>query len=276
MKNIMSIMWSVDPIIFQAGPVRVAYYGLLFAGGLAISYYIMAWIFKLEKEPIKNLDRFAMFTILGAIIGARLGHILFYGPYFGANGYLSNPLSMLKVWEGGLASHGGALGILISIAIYQRKSTRSYIWLLDKIAIPTALTGAMIRFGNLMNSEIYGAPTDLPWGFRFMRENLIYGTPLDQIVPKHPTQIYESLAYLLIFVFLVFLFKRNYKTLAEGKLLGYFFILVFGVRFFVEFIKYHQSDLVGMESLLNMGQLLSLPMVAIGFYLIFRKKNKAV
>jgi prolipoprotein diacylglyceryl transferase len=263
MNNILSIVWDVDPIIFQVKGLRVAYYGLLFAGGLAISYYIMQWIFKKEKEPIEKLDRFAMFTIIGAVLGARFGHILFYDPIY----YWNHPMEILKVWHGGLASHGGAIGIFIAIAIYQRKSERSYLWLLDKIAIPTALTGAMIRLGNLMNSEIYGEPTDLPWGFIFKRMN--------ETVPMHPTQIYESLGYLAIFIFLFFYYKKNYATVNDGKILGFFFVLVFGLRFFVEFIKYQQSAMIaGTESVLTMGQYLSIPIVLVGFYLIFRKKSK--
>ena len=175
--------------------------------------------------------------------------------------YLSNPLEILKIWHGGLASHGAAVGILISLYYFSKKNKRPYLWILDRIAIVVALAGFFIRMGNLMNSEIYGIETNLPWGFVFIRDG--------QIVPKHPTQIYEALSYLLIFVLLYFIYKKKGEGVKQGLLFSLFMILLFSVRFFIEFIK---EDQVRFEQgmYLNMGQWLSIPFVLMGLFLLFR------
>jgi prolipoprotein diacylglyceryl transferase len=193
---------------------------------------------------------------LGTVIGARLGHCLFYEPEY----YLSNPIEILKIWRGGLASHGAALGILLALYLWTRKFKKKFVWILDRIVIVVALGGAFIRLGNLMNSEIYGVETSLPWGFIFIR-NL-------EMVPKHPTQIYEALTYFLIFALLIWIYFRSDGKPRKGMLFSLFLILVFGMRFLIEFIKEDQVDFEqGMA--LNMGQWLSIPFVLLGSGLLF-------
>jgi prolipoprotein diacylglyceryl transferase len=200
--------------------------------------------------------------ILGTVIGARLGHCLFYSPGY----YLSNPLEILMVWKGGLASHGATIGILIALYLYTKKKKENILWLLDRIVIVTAIGGASVRFGNLFNSEIIGKATDVPWAFIF--------TSVDDI-PRHPAQLYESIAYIILFFILLFLYIKKWKQLNRGFLFGLFLILLFSSRFFIEFYKENQS---GFEAgmLLNMGQVLSIPFIITGVIFIFRSlKSKA-
>ena len=262
------ITWTAKPEIFEIGNFAVRWYGVLFASGFLAGYYFMSRFFNKEGIPIKVLDQLTTYMVLATIIGARLGHCLFYEPAY----YLQHPVEILKIWEGGLASHGGAIGILIALVIFSRKNKLSYLWVLDRIAIVTALAGFFIRWGNLMNSEIYGKPTDVSWGFIFANA----GNPAEATQPRHPTQIYEALSYLLIFIFLRWLYYRSNGKPAEGKLISLFMILVFGVRFFVEFLKEPQVSFE-QSMALNMGQLLSLPFVVLGvagYYLAAKKSRK--
>ena len=257
----LAVTWGPSPVIFSIpeifsiGPFPIRYYSILFVSGFIIGYYIFLRFFKREGLPEHILDPL-LYTLLGsAVVGARLGHCLFYEPGY----YLARPIEIFKVWEGGLASHGGAIAILIAIWFYVRKYGRKYnfdyLWLMERIGIATALAGALIRFGNLMNSEIYGNPTTLPWGFIFV----IRG----EIIPKHPTQLYESLAYLAIFGILMLLYWKYLPKLKKGTLFGLFLIGVFGARFLIEFVKEPQVAFEqGMT--LNMGQLLSIPLILIG------------
>ncbi len=259
---ISAITWNVEPEIFRIGSFAIRWYGLLFALGFVFGYIIMGSIFKKEKTPQKLLDTLTMYMVIGTVAGARLGHCLFYEPEF----YLSHPLNILKIWEGGLASHGAAVGILIALYFFSRKAKKSYLWIIDRVVIVVALAGFFIRMGNLMNSEIYGVETSLPWGFIFVR----WG----ETVPKHPTQIYEALSYLLIFVLLYAIYLRKGTKLKDGYIFGLFLILLFSARFLIEFIKEPQ---VGFEDnmMLNMGQLLSIPFVLLGIViLIWSKKQK--
>jgi len=264
-----SITWSAEPEIFQIGNYAIRWYGVLFALGFAIGYFIMLNFFRKEKIPVKLLDQLTTYMVIATVIGARLGHCLFYEPAY----YLSRPLEILKVWEGGLASHGAAIAILLAVYIFARKNKVSYWWAMDRIAVVTALAGFFIRMGNLMNSEIFGRPTSLPWGFIY--ENASKSSDVDLSLPRHPTQIYEGLAYLLIFVILMLIYYRKNGKPREGSLISLFVLLIFGVRFFIEFLKEPQ---VGFEKgmALNMGQLLSIPLIiagAAGLFLIFRKKS---
>lgn len=255
------VHWNVNPEIFNIGPLSVRWYGLLFAASFYFGYILFTRFFKLEKVPIEVLDKLTIYMAIGTIAGARIGHCFFYEPDY----YLSHPLEIFAIWHGGLASHGAAVGILIAIYYFSKKEKKPFLWTMDRIVIVGALSGFLIRLGNLMNSEIYGVATNLPWGFIFVREN--------ETLPKHPTQIYESLAYLLIFIFLLRLYyKANGKPKA-GLIFGLFFILVFSFRFFVEFIKNEQVDFEkGMA--LNMGQILSIPIVIAGFILLWRSLTK--
>ncbi len=202
--------------------------------------------------------------IFGTVIGARLGHCLFYNPTY----YLSNPIEIIKVWEGGLASHGAAIGIIIAIYLFSnKKKNYSMLWILDRIVIVVALAGTFIRLGNLFNSEIIGIPTDVSWAFIF--------TAVDN-VPRHPAQLYESIAYLIIFVILFFVYYKGIEKNRTGLLFGLFLVLVFSFRFFIEFVKENQSGFeAGMA--LNMGQLLSIPFIIAGIVFIsksFKPKAK--
>jgi phosphatidylglycerol---prolipoprotein diacylglyceryl transferase len=252
------IHWDVSPEIFNLGPLSVRWYGLLFASGFLIGYYIGEKMFRSENVKQKWVDNLFFYIIIGTIVGARLGHVFFYGWDY----YSQNPGEIIKIWHGGLASHGGAVGIIIALLIYSRAVTkRSVWWTIDRIAVPTALVGAFIRLGNLMNSEIYGIQTDLPWGFIFERNN--------EVVPKHPTQIYEALAYLIAFGVLMYLYWRTRAKYKQGLLTGVFFILIFVSRFLIEFIKEDQEAFeAGM--MFNLGQWLSIPFILLGVFLIYR------
>ena len=259
MEILNFIHWNVSPEIFSIGPIHVRWYGLMFAIGFLVGYQQVEKMFKFEKENLKWLDSLFVYIIVATVIGARLGHVFFYSWDY----YSQHPGEILLIWEGGLASHGGTLGIFIALIIWSKKvSRRSVFWVIDRVVVPTALVAAMIRFGNLMNSEVYGVQTSMPWGFIFERN---YET-----VPKHPTQIYESLSYIATYVICLFLYwkmpKVKYK---EGLISGAFFVMIFLSRFFVEFVKEDQEAFeAGM--LLNMGQLLSIPFVIGGIWLMVR------
>jgi prolipoprotein diacylglyceryl transferase len=260
------IPWDVNPEIFRIGSFAVRWYGLLFASAFLFGYIIMGKIFKNENLSDTVLDRLTIYMIVGVIVGARLGHCFFYEPGY----YLSNPLEIIKIWKGGLASHGAAIGILLAIWLFVRKEKKDYTWALDRIAIVVALAGVFIRTGNLMNSEIYGVETTLPWGFVFLRDG--------QNAPRHPTQIYEALAYLSIFILLYKLYWRKKGEHIQGTLISLACMLIFTARFFIEFLKREQVDFeIGMA--LNMGQLLSIPFIILGagwLYYSLRNKKRAI
>lgn len=250
------IHWNVSPEIFSLGPIHVRWYGLMFAVGFLFGYNHVEKMFKHENIDLKWLESLFIYLIVATIVGARLGHVFFYGWDY----YSKNPIEILFVWQGGLASHGGVLGIIIAMFIWSKKvSKRSILWVLDRVVVPSILVGALIRFGNLMNSEIYGNPTTLPWGFIFERN--------DETVAKHPTQIYESLSYLVGFGVLLYMYWKTKAKDYQGMLVGVFFIMVFTARFFIEFIKEVQEPFEKDMSLL-MGQWLSIPFILIGIILV--------
>ena len=257
------IHWNVSPDIFSIGPVTIRWYGLLFALSFIVGYQLMLVIFKKEHKTENDLNDLVWYMILGVVIGARLGHCFFYNPRY----YLTNPLEILQVWKGGLASHGAAIGILTAIYLYVRKRKgMTFLWVMDRVVITVALSGFFIRMGNLFNSEIIGKATNASWGFIF--------ESVDNI-PRHPAQLYESIAYLLIFVFLLVLYFRTDGKTKPGLIFGLFLILVFLFRFCIEFLKENQSSFEnGMA--LNMGQLLSIPLILFGIYLLFRKDKKII
>ena len=245
------IPWDVDPEIFRIGNFAVRWYGLLFASSFLFGYMILKKAFKNEGIKEEVLDRLTVYVALGTIIGARLGHCLFYEPSY----YLSHPLEILMVWHGGLASHGAAIGILLSLWLFVRKERKPFLWIIDRVVIVVALAAVLIRTGNLMNSEIYGVETTLPWGFVFLRNG--------ETAPKHPTQIYEALAYLVTFVLLISMYWRKKGEIIPGLSFSIFLIMIFAFRIFVEFVK---EDQVGFEAGMkfNMGQWLSVPLVVFG------------
>jgi phosphatidylglycerol---prolipoprotein diacylglyceryl transferase len=258
---ILSIIWNPSPEIFEIGHFAIRWYGLFFALSFFFGYLIMLRFFAKEDVPVKLLDELTTYMIIGTIVGARLGHVFFYEPSW----YLAHPVKIFQVWEGGLASHGAGIGIILSILIFSYIRKKPFLWVIDRIVIVVALAGFLIRMGNLMNSEIYGLPTTLPWGFQFLRST----TPSDGLLPRHPTQIYEGISYLVIFFILWSCYYRKNGKPAPGFLFGLFMVLVFGMRFLIEFIKEPQ---VGFEHnlSLNMGQLLSIPFVIAGSIFIYR------
>lgn len=252
------IVWNPDPELIHIGIFHIRFYGLMFAIGFWLGFNIMAKIFKREDAPEEWLGWLLMWTVLGTLIGARLGHVFFYE----WDWYSQHPEHIWRIWEGGLASHGGTIGVMIGIFLFSwLNSKRSPLWTFDRIVIPIALVGALIRMGNLMNSEIYGCPTTLPWGFIFVRGYEYPGQPC------HPTQIYEALCYLALFGLLMWMYWKKNAQQRPGLIFGVFFIILFGTRFLIEFIK---NDQVAREATmtLNLGQQLSIPFIIIGIGLV--------
>ncbi len=270
-----SITWDVDPWLIKFGNnFGIRWYGLLFACAFLFGYLIFQKFFKKEGFSTELLDQLTLYVALGTVLGARLGHCLFYD----ASYYLKNPLEIFAIWRGGLASHGAAIGILIALFLYIKKYKISFLWLIDRISVVTALGGAFIRIGNLMNSEIYGKPTTLPWGFRFVKDHSrinfydpVTGALLGKHLPCHPTQLYEAISYLIIFVILFYIIRKYGNKIKNGLIFSIFLITLFTARFFIEYLKYEQSEFeIEMINNLNMnmGQLLSLPFIALGIILL--------
>lgn len=257
------ITWEASPEIVSIGPLTLRWYGLLFALGFLIGLYVVKAMFKVENAPEEWLDKAFVYVVVGAVVGARLGHVFFYDW-----GYYSQHLSEIPaVWKGGLASHGGAIGIILALWIFSRLvSKKSILWILDKVVVPTALAGCFIRLGNLMNSEIVGLPSEAPWAFLFVNAR-----PPFNDVPRHPVQLYESISYLISFFILFGLYWRTDLRKKLGFFFGLFLVLIFGFRIIMEYFKVSQG---GFESAFNnalsTGQLLSIPFVLIGLYFMFR------
>lgn len=266
------INWNASPEIIE-GWRTPNWYGLLFVSGLIIGFYVIRKIFKKEGTSEAVLDKLVMYMVLATIIGARLGHVLFYGPYFeGENGYFSNPVNIFKVWEGGLASHGAAIAIFIALWLFSKKVTKTPIlWILDRMAAPITIGAAFIRLGNLVNGEIVGDVTTVPWGFRFMRNdcNPPFDCSWDQIPVRHPAQLYEAICYVFIFVVLLFLYWKKEMWRKPGFIFGLFLTLLFIARFLVEFVKLGQTERDD-TLFLNTGQLLSIPFILIGIYFLWK------
>lgn len=262
-----AINWNVNPDLITIGSLHIRYYSLFFVIGFWLGYRLFVYFYKREDLPVSLLDPLLFTLIVCTIVGARLGHVLFYQPDY----YLAHPAEIFKIWHGGLASHGGAIAILIGLWWYARHYGKKYrfdfLWILDRIGIAIAFAGMFIRLGNLMNSEIYGDVTDLPWGFVFLRNG--------EIFPKHPTQLYEALAYLILGIALLMLYRYRLGRLKRGFLFGLFLTGLFGARFLIEFIKEPQVEFEQTMTL-NMGQLLSIPFVIAGIILMIRSRYIAV
>lgn len=280
--NLLYIVWNQDPVMFELFGRGIRWYGFLLAMGFFLGYLILARVMKKEGHKQEVIDKLAIFVIIGVVAGLRLGHCLFYNPVH----YLTHPLEILYVWEGGLASHGGAAGILLAVWLYSRKIKMHFLKLLDRVALIVPLAGGMVRIGNLMNSEIYGVQTTVPWAFKFMknREDLLpafnasggkceitdFNCMADYWIPRHPTQLYEGIFYLIMFVVFYFIFKKFIAKWKEGTFLGWFVTVLFVFRYIIEFTKVDQVEFEGWTESIRMGQLLSIPFILLGLFFLAR------
>ncbi|MCF2445517.1 prolipoprotein diacylglyceryl transferase [Dyadobacter sp. CY345] len=268
------IIWDVNPEIFTIpeflgfGPFPVRWYGLLFAAGFLIGQQIMIHIFKKEKKPLEDIDALTLYMVISTVVGARVGHFLFYEPEV----LFKNPLEVILPPYAGLASHGAVIGIVTGLYLYSRsrKATgQTFLWVADRMVILVALAGSFIRLGNLMNSEIVGRPTDVAWGFIFMKN-----TEFLQI-PRHPAQLYESISCFVLFFILLALWNKFKEQTPRGLLVGIFFVWVFTLRFLYEFLKENQEAFEANYAL-NMGQILSIPVVLLGLFFIIQSRKHAI
>jgi len=268
------IIWDIDPEIVNLFGFSIRYYGVFFVGGLILSIYILGWIFKKENLPPENIQKLSVYGMIGIMAGARLGHCLFYEPAY----YLAHPVEIILpikflpdggfkiIGFHGLASHGGALGMIIGVLFYVKKTKHKLIDTIDLVAIVAGIGSGFVRLANLMNSEIIGIPTQKPWAFIF--------TKIDNL-PRHPAQLYEAIIYFSIFILMFVLYITNREKLKNGFFIGLSMILAFTTRFFIEYIKENQVAFEdGMNY--NMGQLLSFPYIitGIGFIVYSRIKTK--
>lgn len=262
MLDFLFVHWNANPVFFHLGALQIRWYSLLFVSGFIIGWYIFRYFFRREGVPEKLLDSLLYTLLICTIVGARLGHCLFYQPDY----YLGSWTGFLEIfqpWKGGLASHGGALALLLGMWWYSRHYGKEYgfdfLWIMDRLCIAVAFAACLIRLGNLFNSEIYGDVTSLPWGFVFERRG--------ETEPKHPTQLYEAFSYLVLGFILMNVYRKRLDKVYRGFFFGLFFIVCFGMRFLIEFIKEPQ---VGFEEnmALNMGQLLSIPFILAGIFLL--------
>ena len=263
------VNWNINPVILHLGGFELRWYSLLFVGGFILGWFIMRSFFRREKINEALLDPMLYMLLICTIVGARLGHCLFYQPDY----YLGSWAGFWEIfmpWKGGLASHGGTIAIILGIWWYARKygpaNGFDFVWVLDHLVIPVSFAACFIRLGNLFNSEIYGGPTTLPWGFVFQRNG--------ETVPCHPTQLYEAGTYLLLGLLLWLLYWKKAHKLYRGSFVGLFMIICFGSRFLIEFIKNDQVDFEA-NMLLNMGQLLSIPFILLGIgFLVYACKRR--
>jgi len=251
---VQHFIWNVDPVLISLGPLTIHWYGALFASSIFAGLYYMKWIFKQEQQNVDSLDNLLVYVVIGIIVGARLGHCFFYDPQY----YFANPMKILAIWEGGLASHGGGLGAIIGTYLYTRNAKFKFVWLLDRLAIATALFGIFVRSANFVNAEILGKPSDAPWAIIFAR--------IDDIA-RHPAQLYEAIAYALIFILLTIIYRLTNARNYTGMLLGLFLIMTFTARFIIEFFKQQQAA-YSIDGAINTGQMLSIPFFLAGVLLV--------
>ncbi|NKQ40263.1 MAG: prolipoprotein diacylglyceryl transferase [Sulfurovum sp.] len=243
-------VWDIDPNILKFGALQLRWYGVLFVGSFFIGLAIMQWIYKREGKDPKVLDNFLIYIVVGVVVGARLMHCFAYEPDY----YLSNPVEILYVWKGGLASHGGMLGAILALYMFSKRYKKDFVWLLSRVAIAGMVTAAFVRIGNFFNSEILGLETTKPWAVIFARvDNL----------PRHPVQLYEASAYLIILLILLWIYRKASFDFATKILPGVFLLLLFGARFLIEYTKTEQADYNTIVPL-TVGQMLSVPFVILG------------
>ena len=256
------MVWNPSPILIDLGFLQIRWYGLLFATGFFVASKVVERMFALENKPVRDVSALLAHCIIGTIIGARFGHFLFYEPMK----LINQPLEVLKIWKGGLASHGAFLGTIAALYLYSKKRpSQSWLWVMDRVLIGFPLVAAFIRIGNFFNSEIIGKVTTVPWGMIFKRA--------DPFFKRHPAQLYESFTYLIIFFILFKLYKANLGKKLDGFFAGAAITLVCVSRFVIEFFKANQVRFES-ELPLNMGQILSLALIPFGVWLMIRAKKK--
>lgn len=270
-KNMLiSVIWDVNPEILSLGFLHLRWYGLLWALAILSAYWIVTKIFRYEGRPNVWNDKLFIYGAISVIIGARLGHCLFYGENGDFWYYYKNPFEIIKGFGSGLASHGGAVGLLTGMWLFNKYVVKkSYLYVMDRLVIGVAIGGMFIRFGNLMNSEIFGGPTEMPWGFEFLRS----AEWIEIGVPCHPTQIYEMIYCFITFIVCMLMYWKLKSYRREGLIFGVFLIGIFLTRFLLEFLKLNQVDFEN-NMLINIGQILSLPLIIWGIYLIINALRK--
>lgn len=277
LDSLLYITWNVDPVAFSLGPFSVRWYGIFWAVGIYLCYLVQVALYEKEGCPQGWADKIFTYMVVGVIVGARVGHCWFYEWHEAAslglepvqflgmtfnyrNPYIENPFELIKVWQGGLSSHGGAIGLITAAIILNKKHFHQGVsWIFDRLVIGIAITATLIRLGNLMNSEIYGGPTDLPWGFIFVKDG--------QTVPCHPTQIYEMLYCIVAGVVSFSMYRFTRAKQYPGLIFSVWLLIVFVTRFLLEFIKFNQ-EAFEQNLILNMGQILSLPLIIWAVYLL--------
>jgi len=274
--NLLHITWDINPNLIE-WPIQIRYYGVCFAVAFLSGYYVVKKIFLAEGQPEPWLEKMLLYVMPATIIGARLGSVFFYSSNewwdytdkYGNfhEGYLSHPIKILKVWEGGLASHGALIVLLVALWVFAKRISKlPYLWNLDRLAMAVPFAAGMIRLGNFFNSEILGTPTDKPWGVVFARAHRVDGVSINTI-PIHPSQLYEAICYFAIFGVMWMMYWKKNAGAYLGRLVGVFLTLAFSARFLIEFVKFHQADGIANDSALTMGHWLSIPAIIAGLYL---------
>ena len=249
-------IWNMDPVLVSFMGLTIHWYGVLFATAIFAGFQVMKHIYVREGLDVESLDNLLIYCVIGIVVGARLAHVLFYDPSY----YFAHPAKILAIWEGGLASHGGGLGAILALYYYHRKMKLPFLFLLDRLAIATAIFGFFVRMANFVNSEILGVPSDKPWAIVFERVDSL---------PRHPAQLYEALAYLTIFIALWAIYKTTEMKQKQGALFGLFLVWVFSARFAIEFVKVKQAA-YAQDWTMSAGQMLSIPFLLVGVFLLVK------
>ncbi|CAM4061410.1 prolipoprotein diacylglyceryl transferase [Shewanella aquimarina] len=249
-------IWNMDPVLVSFMGLTIHWYGVLFASAIFAGFQVMKRIYVREGLDVESLDNLLIYCVIGIVVGARLAHVLFYEPSY----YFAHPAKILAIWEGGLASHGGGLGAILALYYYHRKMKLPFLFLLDRLAIATAIFGFFVRMANFVNSEILGVPSDKPWAIVFERVDML---------PRHPAQLYEALAYLSIFIALWAIYKTTEMKQKQGALFGLFLVWVFSARFAIEFVKVKQAA-YAQDWTMSAGQMLSIPFLLVGVFLLVK------
>ncbi|QYJ81829.1 prolipoprotein diacylglyceryl transferase [Shewanella aegiceratis] len=249
-------IWNMDPVLVSFMGLTIHWYGVLFATAIFAGFQVMKRIYVREGLDVESLDNLLIYCVIGIVVGARLAHVLFYDPSY----YFAHPAKILAIWEGGLASHGGGLGAILALYYYHRKMKLPFLFLLDRLAIATAIFGFFVRMANFVNSEILGVPSDKPWAIVFERVDML---------PRHPAQLYEALAYLSIFIALWAIYKTTEMKQKQGALFGLFLVWVFSARFAIEFVKVKQAA-YAQDWTMSAGQMLSIPFLLVGVFLLVK------